>query len=220
MSVSVSALSVISGIGAISTRDGSIIINVLAFGPMDIVQWMMIDSCSISRFSIGYIPMFAFLAADGIDRVVGWASKRQRGSRWRSAATALVGGVIALSFFLWMLPSLTEVRADVAPTIAAVSDIRRHIDPKRDCLFVAFNMTPFMEVAAPDLKFTRLYDERGLPLSQELDGRRPWLLSEIYFTRPRGFVAHRERGHLWNVARRHYFDIAPQPLPVMPQFTQ
>lgn len=220
LSVILSALVVVSAIGAIRNRDRSILINVLAFGPMAIVAWLMLDRYSISRFSIGYIPMFAFLAADGIDRVVGWASKRQRGSRWRSAATAVVGGVIALSFFLWMLPSLTEVRADIAPTIAAVSEIRRHLDPKRDRLYVAFNMTPFMEVAAPDLTFTRLYDERGLPLSPELDGRRPWLLSEIYFTRPRGFVAHRERGHLWNVARRHYFDIALQPITVLPQFAE
>src|SRR5258706_5139666 len=219
LSVILSALVVVSAIGAIRTRDRSILINVLAFGPMAIVAWLMLDRYSISRFSIGYIPMFAFLAADGIDRVVGWASQRQRGSRWRSAGPGLLGGRIALSVFLLMLPSLTEVRADVAPTIAAVSDIRRHIDPKRDCLFVAFNMTPFMEVAAPGLKFTRLYDERGLPLSPELDGRRPWLLSEIYFTRPRGFVAHRERGHLWNVARRHYFVNGLQPIAAIPRFT-
>jgi len=75
-----------------------------------------------------------------------------------------------------------------------------------------------MEVAAPDIKFTRLYDERGLPLSPEHDNRRPWLLSEIYFTRPRGYVSHRERGHLWNIARRHYFDVALQPISAVPQF--
>ncbi len=220
LSVILSALVVVSAVGAVRNRDRSILINVLAFGPMAVLAWLMLDRYSISRFSIGYIPMFAFLAADGIDRVVGWASKRQRGSRWRAAVTALAGAALALSFFLWMLPSLAEVRADVAPTVAAVTGIARHLDPKRDRLFVAFNMAPFLEVAAPDLKFTRLYDERGLPLSGELDGRRPWLLSEIYFTRPRGFVAHRERGHLWNVARRHYFDVSLQPIAATPQFTE
>lgn len=209
LSVIVSALVVLSTIGAIRERDRSMLVNFLTFGPMAFLAWLMLDRYSISRFSIGYIPMFAILAADGIDRVM---------RRWPRMELTL-GSTLAASFFVWTLPALTEVRQDIAPTIAAVSEIRKHVDPKRDRLFVAFNMTPFMEAVAPDLKFTRLYDERGLPLSAEIDGRRPWLLSEIYFTRSRGFVAHRERGHLWNIARRHYFDVALQPVAAIPRFT-
>ncbi len=77
-----------------------------------------------------------------------------------------------------------------------------------------------MEVVAPGVKFTRLYDERGLPLSPELDHRQPWLLSEIDSTAPHGYRAHRERGHLWNVARRHFFDVAFEPIQALPQFTE
>jgi hypothetical protein len=200
----------VSAIGSIRERDRSMLLNLLIFGPMAVLAWLMLDRYSISRFSIGYIPMFALLGADGIDRVM---------RRWpRLELTA--GGVLVAAFAFWTLPALNEVRGSIAPTMAAVEAVKKHIDPKRDRLFVAFNVTPFMEVGAPGMKFTRLYDERGLPLSPELDGRRPWLLSEFYFTRSRGYAAHRERGHLWNIARRHYFDVALQPLDALPRFTE
>ncbi|MGH9420511.1 MAG: hypothetical protein ACRD3J_11085, partial [Thermoanaerobaculia bacterium] len=33
-----------------------------------------------------------------------------------------------------------------------------------------------------------------------------------------GFVFHRERGHLWNIARRHYFDAGLIPVRAQPQW--
>lgn len=210
LSFIVSVLVVISAVGAIRERDRSILINVLTFAPMALLAWLMLDRYSISRFSIGYIPMFALLAADGIDRVM---------RRWPRLELA-AGSMLALAFSLWTLPAMTDVRNDVAPSMAAATEAARRIDPARDRLFVAFNVAPFMEVVAPGMKFTRLYDERGLPLSPELDHRRPWLLSEIDSTSPRGYLAHRERGHLWNIARRHYFDVALALIEAVPQFTE
>jgi hypothetical protein len=208
LSFIISALVVISAVGAIRDRHRSMLINLLTFGPMAVLAWLMLDRYSISRFSTAYIPMFALLAADGIDRVM---------RRWPRLELA-AGAVLAGAFFVWTVPAFTEVRRDVSPTIAAATEAARRLDAKRDRLFVAFNVTPFMELVAPGAKFTRVYDERGLPLSAELDGRRPWLLSEIYWTKPRGYNFHRERGHLWNIARRHYFDVALQPLAALPRW--
>jgi hypothetical protein len=211
LSLVVSVLVVVSAIGAFRDRDRSILINMLTFGPMAILAWLMLDRYSISRFSIGYIPMFALLAADGIDRVM---------RRWPRMELA-AGGALALSFFLWTLPALNEVRSSISPSMAVAAEAARRLDPARDRLFVDFHVTPFIEIVAPDLKYTRLYDERGLPLSGELDHRRPWLLTEIDSTTPhQGFAAHREHGHLWNIARRHFFDVAFEPIEVMPEFTE
>jgi Dolichyl-phosphate-mannose-protein mannosyltransferase len=210
LSFIVSALAVVSAFGAVRNRDRSILINVLTFAPMAILAWLMLDRFSISRFSIGYIPMFALLAADGIDRVM------RRWPRFELAA----GGALALAFFLWTLPALNEVRSSVSPSIAGATEAARRIDSARDRLFVDFHVTPFIEVVAPGMKYTRLYDERGLPLSPQLDHRRPWLLAEIDSTTPHGYVAHRERGHLWNIARRHFFDVAFESIDALPQFTE
>src|SRR5258708_5480567 len=162
LSFIVSVLVVISAVGAIRERDRSILINVLTFAPMALLAWLMLDRYSISRFSIGYIPMFALLAADAIDRVMRRCPRLE----------LLAGGMLALAFIVWTLPALTGVRNDVAPTVAAATQAARRIDPVRDRLFAAFNVAPFMEVVSPGMKFTRLYTNLGLPLLPDLDHMR------------------------------------------------
>ena len=68
LSVITSLLVLVSAIGAFRDRDRSMFYNVLTFGPFALFAWLMLDRFSISRFSIGYQPMFALFAADGIRR--------------------------------------------------------------------------------------------------------------------------------------------------------
>jgi hypothetical protein len=213
LSLIVSILVLVSAAGAIRERDGRMLVNVLTFGPMAVLAWLMLDRYSISRFSIGYIPMFAILAADGIERVT---------RNWPRVELA-AGGLLVAGFVAWTLPALNEARSGIAPTIAASSEIAKRLDPKHDRLFVAFNMTPFVEVAAPGWKYTRVYKRRGLPLFTDGDGRRPWVLTELTDLSappPGAFVARRDKGHLWNIARRLYFDVALMPMTALPQWTE
>jgi hypothetical protein len=198
---------VISIAGAIRARDRNIGWLALAFGPFAVLAWMMLDRYSVSRFSIGYIPMFALLAADGIDRVT-------RGhERWE----ALLGGALVAAFFFWTLPALTVVRTEVAPPVLAAQRVNAAIDPRRDFLFVAHEMTPFVQYFAPYVQFQGVLDERALPMSTM--GRRPWLISEIDATNPvGGWIFRRPHERLWNIARRHYFDAALAPMARLPQF--
>jgi hypothetical protein len=198
---------IISIIGAVRARDRRIGSLVLAFGPFAILAWMMLDRYSVSRFSIGYIPMFALLAADGIDRAA-------RGhERWE----ALLGTVLVAAFFFWTLPALTIVRRQVAPPVLAARQVNTAIDPRRDFLFVAHEMTPFVQYFAPYVQFQGVLDERALPMSTM--GRQPWLISEIDATTPKGgWIFRRPHDRLWNIARRHYFDAALAPMTRLPQF--
>jgi hypothetical protein len=59
-------------------------------------------------------------------------------------------------------------------------------------------------------------DKRAMPLS--IGNRRPWILAELDDNDRDGFVFHRERGHLWNIARRHYFDAGVISVRTPPQF--
>jgi hypothetical protein len=170
------------------------------------MAWLMLDRFSVSRFSIGYIPMFAIFAADGIRRLV----------RDRVDLTLIGGGALTLAFLLWTLPALTAVRTEVSPPVLAVRAAQQHLDPARDHLFVAFNMTPFVEYFAPSMPFTRVMDDRAMPLSQA--GQTPWLLAEDESMPRGGYVFRRDRGHLWNIARRHYFECSVEPMSRLPQF--
>ena len=203
----VTSLLVAISIGfAVRSRDRSMLYNALTFGPLAIVAWLMLDRYSVSRFSIGYAPMFAIFAADGAARL----------SRGRQRVEIGIAGLLAAAFFIWTLPALTAVRNEVSPTVLAGQAVHDHIDPRRDQLFVAGDVTPFIELLAPGVPFCGVLDERAMPMT--IGSRRPMLVSEIAMTHPAGYVFHREHDRLWNIARRHYFDVALQQLKAGPQF--
>jgi len=206
LSVLTSLFVLSSIIGAIRRRDRALGILALTFGPFAIMAWLMLDRFSVTRFSIGYIPMFAIFAADGIRRLV----------RDRVDLTLVAGGALILAFLIWTWPALTPVRNEISPPVLAARAAQQHLDPARDHLFVAFNMTPFVEYFAPSMPFTRVMDDRAMPLSHAAD--RPWLLAEDESTPRGGYVLRRDRGHLWNIARRHYFECGVEAMSRLPRF--
>ncbi|HEV7428357.1 MAG TPA: hypothetical protein VGQ46_18525 [Thermoanaerobaculia bacterium] len=197
---------VISIAAAIASRDRAIGWLALTFGPFAILAWMMLDRYSISRFSIGYCPLFAILAADGIRRLT---------RRW-PRAESLVAAALIGSFFIWTLPALAIVRNTVAPSVLAIEAVRQHLDTRTDELFVARDMDPFFQYLLPNYPYVHVLDKRAMPLS--IGGRRPWILAEADADDRDGFMFHRERDHLWNIARRHYFDAGVIPVRTPLQF--
>ena len=206
LSVVTSLFVLVSAIGAIRSRDRRIGMIVLAFAPFAISAWLMLDRFSINRFSIGYCPMFAILAADGIDRL----TVRRRNLEW------LAGGLLIGAFIIFTWPALTVARTTESPSYAAVRAVLEHLDPARDQLYVGFAMSPFVEYLAPSFPWTKVLDERAMPLSPPR--KRAWLLTEIDATKPAGFVFKRGHDQLWHIARRHYFDVALEPFTALPQF--
>ena len=201
-----SILVVISIAGAIASRDRALGWLALSFGPFAIVAWMMLDRYSINRFSIGYCPLFAVLAADGIRRL----------TRAWPRAEALAGATLIASFFFWTLPALATVRNTISPSVLAIEAVTQHLDPRIDELFVARDMDPFFQYLLPDYPHIHVLDKRAMPLSMTTP--RAWILAEADLHEHDGLVFHRERGHLWNIARRHYFDAGLIPVRNVPQF--
>lgn len=197
--------------GAIRSRSRPLLFNALTFAPFAVVAWMMLDRYSISRFSIGYQPMFAIFAADGIRRSAEWMKMRwRRAPREHVIAAALILGFVAFTF-----PALIAVRSDVAPSILAARSVPQHVDPARDRLFVGHSMTTFVDVELPGFPYTRVIDDSAMPLTSH---PRSWLLAEIKGTAPDGLVFRRERGRLWNIARRQYFAVKLAPIRELPRF--
>ena len=207
LSIAVSVFVLISIIGAIRTRDRSMLYNAASFGPFAIAAWLMLDRYSVSRFSIGYAPMFAIFAADGIRRVC---------SGRLQPAEPLLGGALIIAFAVYTWPALTVARTTVAPPVLGVDAVRQHLDPRQTDLYVAFPMTPFIDYFLPNYPYHLVYDERALPLTAPAHAS--YLLTEIDHTQPSGFIFKRDRGPLWNIARRHYFEVALEPLPQSAQF--
>ncbi|HUP47762.1 MAG TPA: hypothetical protein VNA04_03125 [Thermoanaerobaculia bacterium] len=202
-----SLLVIVSVIGTIRTRDRAMLFNFLTFAPFAVLAWLMLDRFSINRFSIGYAPMFAVFAADGVRRLAGG----------RSRAEWLLGGALVAGFGAWTLPALQPVRNEISPTVRAVEAAKRRIDPAGETLFVGYSMGPFVEYLAPELPFIRVIGETAAPLTP---AGKPVLLAELQKGPREGLVFTRERGRLWNIARRHYFEVVLQPLRNIPSFEE
>ncbi|HUP63375.1 MAG TPA: hypothetical protein VNA69_23515 [Thermoanaerobaculia bacterium] len=204
LSVITSLFVLIAAFGAFRDRDRSMLYNVLIFGPFAIFAWLMLDRFSISRFSIGYQPMFALLAAEGIRRVA-------KSRAWLEPALA---AALVIAFAAYTIPALNIVRATVSPSVLAAEAVAMHVSPN-DALYVAHTMSKFVDLLAPQMTYRRVMDDRAMPLARH---ERAWLLAELNRTKPEGFIFQRERGALWNISRRHYFEIVLKPVREVPQF--
>ncbi len=242
LSIIASLLAIVSIVGSVRERNRSMMWAALAFVPFAILAWLMLDRFSISRFSIGYQPMFALFVVDGIRRICNGtpssppaeqaASRRgallptnedgaetapaQPAGRRRSWLAPTLTTTLILGFVAYTLPALTSVRNEIAPSILAAQAVAKHVDPRREHLFVGHTMTAFMDLVLPGFPYTRVIDDRAMPLTATY--KPAWLLAEITETKAEGFLFRRKRGNLWNIARRHYFEIKLAPLRDRPRF--
>jgi hypothetical protein len=187
--------------GSIRDRSRPMFFAALAFVPFALFAWAMLDRYSISRFSIGYQPLFALLLADGIAR----AAKKY---------APLAGAALLAGFAIFTIPALTPVRTEVAPSVQAARAVADQVDPRREQLLSGHSMSKFLDLVVPGFPYTRVSDDRALPLSS----KPAWIVAEITETGEGGFVFRRERKNLWNIARHHYFEIKLQQAEHHPQF--
>lgn len=124
---------------------------VLTFGPIAIFAWLMLDRFSSVRYAIGYAPMLAVLAAEGIAVTA------------KKFAPYVTGAIVLFSAIV-MIPSFPR---DVSPPVAAVQQAKTP-------LYVAQSMTEFVDLLRPGLPYVRVLDHRALVLS---DGG--WLLADV-----------------------------------------
>jgi hypothetical protein len=115
----ISAIVTLAALIAIFRRRPPVLIALAAFGPLCIFSWLMLDRYSASRFSIGYAPLFAVLAADTL--------------------SVLCASVVIYSLF-WTWPALTTLRTEASPPVKAVSSA-----PRDGVVYVQTAMAPFAE---------------------------------------------------------------------------
>lgn len=86
------------------------LLAVAIFAPFLLFAWLYLDFHSTSRFSIGYMPMFAILAAEGID-----ATRKAR---------AFVLAAMAALMIVWTWPALLIVHRTDSPPVAALRSVK------------------------------------------------------------------------------------------------
>ena len=167
---------------ALVRRKRSTLIALAAFAPFCLAAWLMLDHFSVSRFSVGYAPLFAMLAADGI--AIG-----------RPAVRCLLSAVYIMLMIVWTWPALTVVRTTISPPVAAANWLRAAhatevvVDPR---------MAAFGDALLPELT-------RRSGVWSALPG--DYLLTDV----PGAITFRRPHGTLWNLARQRYFEASVSP---------
>lgn len=95
---------------ALVRRRKHVLLAIAIFAPFLLFAWLYLDFHSTSRFSIGYMPMFAILAADGID-----ATRKARG---------YVLAAVAALMIVWTFPALWLVHRTLSPPVAALQSVK------------------------------------------------------------------------------------------------
>ncbi len=158
------------------------------FGPFLLFAWLYLDFNSASRFSIGYMPLYALLAASGIP------------SKGRSVVLA---AVLAL-LIVWTWPALRIVHTTISPPVAAFDFIRAVYDTEK--LEVDETLAAHAALWLPG-RAVRLVRVRP-PLVAD---PKAVLLREGASLAPGAMGFTRERERLDGIARKRYFEITVMP---------
>ena len=178
---------------ALVRRRRSTLIALAAFAPFCFAAWLMLDHFSVSRFSVGYAPLFAMLAADGLLGQRTTDSGQQK-PRWFAVRCLLSAVYIAL-MIVWTWPALTVVRTTISPPVAAANWLRAAhatevvVDPR---------MAAFGDALLPEMT-------RRSGVWSALPG--DYLLTDV----PGAITFRRPHGTLWNLARQRYFEASVSP---------
>jgi hypothetical protein len=164
-----------------------------AFAPFCLAAWLMLDHFSVSRFSVGYAPLFAILAADGLLGQRTTDSGQQK-PRW-FAVRCLLSAVYITLMIVWTWPALTVVRTTISPPVAAANWLRAAhateviVDPR---------MAAFGDALLPEMT-------RRSGVWSALPG--DYLLTDV----PGAITFRRPHGTLWSLARQRYFEASVSP---------
>ena len=151
------------------------------FGPFLLFAWLYLDFHSASRFSIAYMPLYALLAAAGLDLA--------RRARWVALA-----GVAAL-LIAWTWPVLYVVHRTVSPPVAAMESASH-----ADVVFVDARLAPHADLLLPE------HREAGEVPPATMHAR-----ARVVHVREGGSGFTRPRERLDKIARNRYFEATVAP---------
>jgi hypothetical protein len=188
----------------------SLYLLVALFGPFAVMAVLYLDHYSASRFAVGYQPLMALLAGEG---VVG-LSVLPRSPRAARAIRVGIPAALLVWTAVWMWPVLREVRRHPAPPVAAIEWIQQHV-PRGSMVYVHGSMGPFATYFLTSYP-TQFFEDRvpeaawnGRPTVVVQEGLSPNVGAKI-FTRP-----HRR---LFDLVRQRYFEAYVAPLSAIVTF--
>jgi hypothetical protein len=152
-----------------------------------------LNTTGTSRLSVGYMPMHALLAADGIERIGGLVR------RPRVVQAVCVAAIVG-RFVWWMLPALRVVRTTDSPPVAAMRWVQQNIPPGSP-LVVQGGLRTFAEYYLGQYHVEFAETGHG------------WYVGNGPTTAPDAVTFVRPRDPLWRVFTGRYFEAYVRRIP-------
>ncbi|HUP48995.1 MAG TPA: hypothetical protein VNA04_09435 [Thermoanaerobaculia bacterium] len=186
-------LAALGAAASLIRRSPGVWVLLAMFGPLALFSWLMLDLNAASRYVIGYVAMFALLAAYGLETVLLPLALR------REILTVGIAAALALWFAVSAWPALRQVRSDDPPLLRGIRVVAAGQGP----VYVSPGVVPF---AAYYLSGRPIIDVTKAPV--EGSG---FLLVDALSSEPcaRNFIA--RRGRLADMARARYFEASVVP---------
>lgn len=185
----IAALAGISFVAAIVRKQIAPLLTVAIFAPIAILSLLQLDFTCAGRYSIAYLAMHAFLAADGLG-VLAFA---------RASIQTVLATLLVLVLAVWTWPVLNVVRTTDTPPVLALKYILRNVPPDAP-VYVHGGLGPHTDIYLADRAHTWFDKEEELA---KVPGNsyavQPWRMSRaLNFERP--------HGRLWKIVRQRHFE--------------
>jgi hypothetical protein len=201
-------LASIAAVAALVRRDRGVVVLLSIFAPFVIFAWLMLDLNSVTRYSIAWLPLYAMLAAHAPFAVL-----PLRSSRVATLASTLIVAVLLFRSVTWTLPALREVREHVSPTVRAMTWMLEH--GGSGTLYVDGALMPMAALYLPPERTVIVSAENDIPLDAIAPGSQ-FAVEGIVPSPEHTFV--RDRGRLFEIARRRYFEVSIVHVDEFPHF--
>jgi hypothetical protein len=205
--LAVLAVAGIIAIAAGANRSGGAVFLAM-FVPMALFSWTMLDFAAVTRYAVSYVAGHALLAAHG----VWWLARPFK--RFAVPLQTMVIAGLAAAYALWALPGIQEVRANDAPTAAAMNEVLRSVPPSVP-LYVKSGLLPFAQY---------FLETRGrLPAYIDSESDAPadpsaWIVMDSEVPARAGKVFARSDGRTFHFGRRRYFVTSVVPIGAITRF--
>jgi len=204
----------ISLLAAVMRRRAPVLIALASFAPFCVAAWLALDILSASRFSIGYSPLHALLAAEGVLIVASLVRRDAQSARVLSTVLLLTLMVVMI---VCTVPAVLTSRLQVSPPVQAVEWIRQNVKSADSIIYVHGGMGPYAEYFLRDYHLQHVSDTVPLITLRSENG---WYVREgpTSIGRATNFAWPRER--LFPLVRPRYFEASVVPISGTAEFVE
>lgn len=191
----IAGLAALAAVAASVQRRAAPLLTIAIFGPIAVLSWLQLDFTAVSRYSIAYLALHAFLAADALRLL----------SMSRGAVQAALASVVVIVLGAWTWPALTVQRTTDSPPVRALKWVLTNL-PANVPVIVHGGLGPHTDIYLAKREHTWFDRPEELVTAPG----NAYIVQPHAAPRATNFV--RPKGRIWKIARQRHFEASVLPM--------